>query len=278
MTLELFIHRSCDCLNLIKYLAVQSGPEARDEYFTASLQSLNTIRKAFRPVEKNRRMPICRVVSFDTKDNEEWSTRRATSFGPLMSDLQAMRLTEEQLRSLLFSARKGDSASYGLFLAKLRSHLRAFLCRRLSRADSDVDDILQEVLIAVHKAQHTYRAEQPLTAWAHAIARYKLVDFFRAQSRRAAFDVLLGVESDHSVSAEGEAVSATQDIDHLLDNLPDRYRLPILHIKLHGLSVRETSQLTGLSESAVKIGVHRGIKRLMGTVGAKAVQPSSTHS
>ena len=193
-----------------------------------------------------------------------------------MSDLQTMRLTEEQLRSLLFSARKGDSASYGLFLAKLRSHLRAFLCRRLSRAASDVDDILQEVLIAVHKAQHTYRAEQPLTAWAHAIARYKLVDFFRAQSRRAAFDVLLGVEADYSVS--GEAVSATQDIDHLLDNLPDRYRLPILHIKLHGLSVRETSQLTGLSESAVKIGVHRGIKRLMGTVGADAVQPNSTHS
>jgi RNA polymerase sigma-70 factor (ECF subfamily) len=61
---------------------------------------------------------------------------------------------------------------------------------------------------------------------------------------------------------DDEAAEARHDVRKLLDRLPDRQRLPILHVKLQGLSVTETAQLTGLSESAVKVGVHRGMKAL----------------
>ena len=63
-------------------------------------------------------------------------------------------------------------------------------------------------------------------------------------------------------SADADAAEAHCDLDKLLAQLPDRQRLPIVHVKLEGLSVAEAARLTGMSESAVKIGVHRGLKAL----------------
>ena len=71
-------------------------------------------------------------------------------------------------------------------------------------------------------------------------------------------------------SSDAEAAEARRDLGQLLQTLPDRQRLPIVHVKLHGLSVVETAQLTGLSESAVKIGVHRGLKALAAKIRGMA--------
>ena len=64
-----------------------------------------------------------------------------------------------------------------------------------------------------------------------------------------------------------EASDARRDLAGLLDTLPDRHRLPIVHVKLEGLSVAETARLTGMSESAVKVGIHRGLKALALKIG-----------
>ena len=77
-----------------------------------------------------------------------------------------------------------EAAAYHGFLRDLSGHLRAFLRRRLSGMPDEVEDLVQETLLAVHNQRHTYDAAQPLTAWVHAIARYKLVDLFRRRSRR----------------------------------------------------------------------------------------------
>jgi RNA polymerase sigma factor (sigma-70 family) len=183
-----------------------------------------------------------------------------------MCDIGSSRLLEQRLQLLLCAGLKGDAVSYRSFLHDLRIHLGRFLRRRLSRADGDVEDILQEVLLAVHRARHTYRPDRPLTAWAHAIARYKLVDFFRARARGAAFHISLERDWHPAVTLDCEWADASRDVGQLLDNLPDRYRLPILHTKLRGLSVTETAVLTGLTESAVKMGVHRGMKRLIAAI------------
>ncbi len=170
--------------------------------------------------------------------------------------------SEGRLRDLLVRGVAGDAVAYHAFLRELGTHLRAFLRRRLTRLPDEVEDLVQETLLAVHNQRHTYAADQPLTAWLHAIARYKLVDLLRRRARRDLLNDPLDDDNELLVESDVEASDARRDVARLLDTLPDRHRLPIVHVKLEGLSVAETAKLTGMSESAVKIGVHRGLKAL----------------
>ena len=122
----------------------------------------------------------------------------------------------------------------------------------------------------MHNQRHTYQPEQPLTAWVHAIARYKLIDLLRAKSSREALHDPLDDEMPLFAVSQEEAGHARRDLAGLLETLPDRHRLPIVHVKLEGRSVAETAQLTGMSESAVKVGIHRGLKALAAMVGRRA--------
>ncbi len=170
--------------------------------------------------------------------------------------------SENQLQTLLILGLAGDATAYHDFLKTLSGHLRSYFRRRLFQRPDDVEDLMQETLLAVHNQRHTYRADQPLTAWVYAIARYKLVDFLRARTKREDLndplddELLLFAESDH------EAFEAKKDVNKLLADLPERQRLPIQHVKLEGLSVAETAKRTGMSESAIKVGIHRGLKAL----------------
>ena len=175
--------------------------------------------------------------------------------------------SEGRLKGLLLRALAGDAAAYHAFLKDLSAHLRAYLRKRLVRLPDEVEDLLQESLLAVHNQRHTYDAGQPLTAWVYAIARYKLVDLLR---RRASHELLTDPLDDAAElfsSADAEAAQARRDLAQLLERLPERQRLPIMHMKLEGLSVTETARATGMSESAVKVGVHRGLKALAAMIG-----------
>ncbi|HDS1737108.1 sigma-70 family RNA polymerase sigma factor [Pseudomonas sp. BP8] len=169
---------------------------------------------------------------------------------------------ELQLQALLLKGLAGDAGAYREFLSALAVHMRGFLRRRLPQHPAEVEDLLQEVLLAVHNARHTYRAQQPLTAWVQAIARYKLADYRRAYARRDARHELLEDDSDLFASNDEEQSQASRDLLKLLEYLPERQRLPIVHVKLEGLSVEQAAQVTGLSSSAVKVGIHRGLKAL----------------
>jgi RNA polymerase sigma-70 factor (ECF subfamily) len=144
------------------------------------------------------------------------------------------------------------------------------LRRRLAQRPDEVEDLVQETLLAVHNQRHTYRPDLPVTAWAHAIARYKLIDWLRSHAVKGALDVPLDDAQELFSSSDAEAAQARRDLGQLLQTLPDRQRLPIVHMKLEGLSVVETARLTGLSESAVKVGVHRGLKALAARIRGTA--------
>jgi RNA polymerase sigma-70 factor (ECF subfamily) len=169
---------------------------------------------------------------------------------------------EDRLKDLLLRGLAGDAPAYRAFLQELSAHLRAFLRKRLARLPDEVEDLVQESLLAVHNQRHTYDAGQPLTAWVHAIAKYKLVDLLRRRERRDLLTDPLDDELDVLSSEDADAAEAHRDLGKLLEQLPDRQRLPIVHMKLEGRSVAETMRLTGMSESAVKVGVHRGLKAL----------------
>lgn len=177
---------------------------------------------------------------------------------------------EERLRQLLICGLAGDAPAYHAFLQELSAHMRAFLKKRLTRLQDEVEDLVQESLLAVHNQRHTYDAGQPVTPWVHAIAMYKLVDLLR---RRAKSDLLtdpLDDEIDFLASPDNEAGETRRDLAKLLAQLPDRQRLPIVHMKLEGLSAAEAARITGMSESAVKVGVHRGLKALAAMVRGDA--------
>jgi RNA polymerase sigma-70 factor, ECF subfamily len=169
---------------------------------------------------------------------------------------------ENRLRESLLQGLGGDAAAYHRFLKALSAHLRAYFRKRLFQRPDEVEDLVQETLLAVHNQRHTYRSDQPLTAWVHAIARYKLVDLLRARASREALTDPLDDELEVFATSDTDAADARKDLGQLLASLPDRQRLPIVHVKLEGLSVVEAAQLTGMSESAIKIGVHRGLKAL----------------
>lgn len=170
--------------------------------------------------------------------------------------------TEQRLRALLLQGLAGDTNGYHDFLKALSTHLRAFLRGRLSGFPDEVEDMVQETLLAVHNQRHTYDAAQPLTAWVHAIARYKVVDMLRRRAGREALTEPLDDETAVFAASDIDAGDARRDIGGLLEQLPDGQRLPIVYMKLEGRSVIETAKLTGMSESAVKVAVHRGLKKL----------------
>jgi RNA polymerase sigma-70 factor, ECF subfamily len=173
-----------------------------------------------------------------------------------------MQLIEERLRSLVLPSLAGDAAAYRMFLVELTTHLRSYLRRRLGGLPDEVEDLLQELLLAVHNKRHTYDPKQPLTAWVQAIARYKLVDLLRRRSRSIVLTDLLDEDDQVFATTANDAAEAQYDVAKLLRELPDRQRLPILYVKIEGASVTDTAVRTGMSESAVKVGIHRGLKAL----------------
>ncbi|MBL8399204.1 MAG: sigma-70 family RNA polymerase sigma factor [Candidatus Accumulibacter sp.] len=178
--------------------------------------------------------------------------------------------TETRLRALLLSGMAGDGAAYHVFLKELSAHFRAFFRRRLIRLPDDVEDLVQETLLAVHNQRHTFEPDQPLTPWVHAIARYKLVDLWRRRADREALHEPLDDQMEVFAASDAEASDARRDVMNLLERLPERQRLPIRYMKLEGLSVVETARATGMSESAVKVGVHRGLKSLAAMIGGNS--------
>ena len=169
---------------------------------------------------------------------------------------------ETELRELFTRGLAGDAQAYRSFLLKLSAHLRAFLGKRLFGWPDDVEDLVQECLLAMHNQRHTYQSDQPLTPWVHAIARYKMIDLLRAKSSREALHDPIDDELAVFADSLTEARDAKRDLSGLLDTLPDRHRLPIVHVKIEGLSIAEAARVTGMSESAVKVGIHRGLKAL----------------
>ncbi len=174
---------------------------------------------------------------------------------------------EQCLHGLMVAAQAGDARAYAEFLREVAALLRAFFRRRLVRWPDDVEDLVQETLLAVHNKRHTYQPRQPITAWMHAIARYKLVDLWRSRAgRESLHDAFDEDEELFAVDGESEAQDARRDLRRLLAELPDKQRLPIEYVKIEGLSVGQAARLTGLSVSAVKVGVHRGLKVLAARV------------
>jgi RNA polymerase sigma-70 factor, ECF subfamily len=179
---------------------------------------------------------------------------------------------ETQLKALMVAGTGGNATAYRALLTQLSRHLRAYFNRRLARSGrpvADAEDLVQEALLAIHANRHTFDPGEPFTPWVHAIARYKLIDYLR---RTRASSMQVPLEHSETLVAENDdhaGAESTLDLDKLLELLPEKMRRAIRCVKIEGLSVAETAHRCGMSESAVKVNVHRGLRALSRSVAAR---------
>ena len=183
-----------------------------------------------------------------------------------MIDTAQPDVFESGLKPLWMRARSGDEDAYRQALERIATRLRGYLRRRMQSLPDDVEDLVQETLLALHLQRGTYDPAMPVSAWVTAIARHKLVDLWRRRGRREALHDPLDDVDESGLAAAQADTGAQRDLARLLDELPDAQRQAILLTKIEGLSVAEASQRTGASESAIKVQVHRGLKRLAALV------------
>jgi RNA polymerase sigma-70 factor, ECF subfamily len=172
--------------------------------------------------------------------------------------------SEPELRSLMLAGLDGDAAAHKALLTRLSAHLRAYFKARLARIGmvaADAEDLVQETLIAIHTRRHTYDRSQPLTPWVYAIARYRLVDYLR-RSKGSAMDVPIEEAEEVLANDDPSSVESGLDLAQLMARLSPKARQAIQFVKLDGLSVSEAAARSGLSQSAVKVSVHRGLRAL----------------
>lgn len=175
-----------------------------------------------------------------------------------------MTTQEIELKALMLASLDGDAASYRSLLDLLSRRLRAYYkdkLARIGRSAAEAEDLVQEAILAIHLKRHTYDPVEPLTPWVHAVARYKLIDFLR-RTRASSADV--PIDKADAIMAHDDNADAeiSHDLKRLMQRLPEKMRCSIEAVKLEGQSIAEAANRCGLSESGVKVNIHRGLKAL----------------
>lgn len=174
-----------------------------------------------------------------------------------------MQETDEHRWSLLMaSAQTGNESDYRQLLKELIVVTQKFLRSRFGNY-LFIEDCVQEALIAVHQARHTYDPKRPFRPWLFAIVRNKAIDFLRQQrTREKAFDHFQ--REQEILSQPGRQSISRSEISEgrLLEMLSDQHKEVLVLTKIIGFSVAETAEKLGISESAVKVRVHRAVRKL----------------
>ena len=173
-----------------------------------------------------------------------------------------MRADDKTLSYLAELSQRGDKAAYRQFLEVCTAWLRRFYARRI--APCEIDDLVQETLLAVHNKLATYDVQRPFLPWLAAIARYRWVDRLR-QVYRAREEMLPELAGD---VVEQDVVAARLSIDALFRLVPAAQASAIRLVKIEGLSIAEASVQLGQSQASVKVNVHRGLRKMASLIEA----------
>lgn len=164
---------------------------------------------------------------------------------------------EETLARLMAASQNGDKSAYNVLLAEAGLWLERYFRRRVP--PHHLDDLVQDVLLAIHNKRASYDPTRPFLPWLSAIARYRWVDHLRKVYKHEA-DLL--EDGDAFEDSQEDVVEARVSLERLFVHLPEKQATAIELVKIEGLSIREAAQKTGQSESLVKVNIHRGLKKL----------------
>lgn len=162
---------------------------------------------------------------------------------------------------LLLAANAGDSLAYARFLQAITPVLRGIIRARSGNlGQATCEDILQEVLLAVHLKRHTWLPTAPVRPWLYAIARYKVVDAFRARGSR--IDLPIDEFVEQLVAAPENDPTEAADMARMISLLDNRSANIVRKIGLEGASIAETSKSLTMTEGAVRVALHRAFRQL----------------
>lgn len=191
-------------------------------------------------------------------------TRSIASSGPsrparLAGD-RAVKIAQTDLAMMMARAQDGDNRAYATLLDHCQHWLTRFFARRI--APSQIDDLVQETLISVHRKRATYDPTRPFLPWLAAIARYRWIDQLRKDYRNETVDH----SEDFAVESDEEPITARLSIDRLLALLDPAQAQAITLVKIDGLTSSEAASRSGQSESLIRVNIHRGLKKLAAIV------------
>jgi RNA polymerase sigma-70 factor (ECF subfamily) len=189
--------------------------------------------------------------------------------GPKSDTSPIPRPPEADWSHLMARGQQGDAASYRRLLQSITPYLRS-LAHRFGLTGPDLEDGVQDVLLTIHSIRHTYDPTRPFGPWLTAVARHRLLDRLRRRTRQAgretelteAHETFAAVETNHPELA-GEAGR----LKAAIAALPEGQRRAVEMLKLKEMSLKEASKASGQSETALKVSVHRAIKRLRTLLG-----------
>lgn len=187
---------------------------------------------------------------------------------PLSSSSLSESKDERELSALAALSQRGDHEAYRLFLRRVDGLVQTFAANSLRRfgcSDEEASrDIAQDILLAIHSKRATYDPGRFFLPWMYAIARYKVIDWLRGQRLlRGTFVSEGDIEFVSSAHVENDSIDAAGlDVESVLASLPEKQENVLREVKINGLSMREASHKLGISESDVKVSVHRAMKSL----------------
>jgi len=166
------------------------------------------------------------------------------------------------LETLMKQALNGDQRAYAEILQETARFLRPFLAKRLSFTN-EPDDLLQEILLSIHKVRHTYDGNRPYKPWVYAIARFRLQDYLRthyADQLHHADDI--SELENYLHENVTESVISYESISGEIGKLPQRQATILQLMHQEGYTAKEVAEKLGMNESAVKVAAHRAYKVL----------------
>ena len=167
------------------------------------------------------------------------------------------------LADLLRRAHSGDAAAYRLFLDQLVPQIRIMARRAFSRIgtpSADLEDVVQEVLLAVHLKRQSWNSDLPIAPWINAIVRYKLIDFARRHGRRKEVD--LDQDMDFAAPSSEQTDFPERDLGRILEVLSDTQRKIVTLISIKGVAIKDVAKEMNMSEVNVRVTLHRSLKAL----------------
>jgi RNA polymerase sigma-70 factor (ECF subfamily) len=184
--------------------------------------------------------------------------------------------SEQELHGLMALSLNGDAKAYEALLERIATMIRGYLmksARASKTSPQQVEDLVQDVLLAIHQKRHTYRTDMPVMPWIFSIARYKLIDSIRAQGRTpiVSWPAEDSDEFEAAASVDAAQAGATDrmDVETLLEELPEKQRQILMLAKVEELPLNEISKRMKMSLSAVKVTIHRAMATLRRTQNPK---------
>jgi RNA polymerase sigma-70 factor (ECF subfamily) len=175
-------------------------------------------------------------------------------------------LSDAELGGLMAAAQDGDGAAYDRLLRESVPVIRR-IARYRGSPPASIDDIVQDVLLTIHRVRHTFDPARSFSAWLGAIAERRTIDFLRRHGRRAARELYAPASYENHPDEEGnpadmvEVASEARRLGVAIASLPDGQRQAVETV-LSGRSLADAEALTGRSRTALKVNFHRAIKGL----------------